>query len=306
MRGTLRNESSFLKYAAGWMKSMPQAVLHAWKRLHTKRKAEAAPEQEEQVQLKRQTIKGLRNREFKMYLQFIVDGKTEEIIGAEALSRWAHPQKGLLPPGKYIRLMETEKIIAELDFYLFEEVCRQLEKWQREGRSLRLSCNFTRITIGYETFLPKLKKIAGQYDFDHERLVIEITEDVMEDNKEKAFENISRCKEMGFGIALDDAGSGYTSFSDLREYPIDVVKIDRSILQGAATERGAALLKGMIALVHCMEMKVLCEGVETEEQAALLRRLDCDYIQGYYFYRALPRKEAERILREQTGGTKAE
>ena len=120
----------------------------------------------------------------------------------------------------------------------------------------------------------------------------------MESDKKTAFENISRCKALGFRIALDDAGNGYTSFSDLRDYPIDIVKIDRSILDSAVNQRGVALLKGMIALVHSLQMEVLCEGVETSQQAELLRQLGCDYMQGYYFCRALPREEANRFLRK--------
>ncbi|EJX04603.1 diguanylate cyclase/phosphodiesterase [gut metagenome] len=126
---------------------------------------------------------------------------------------------------------------------------------------------------------------------------MEITEDAKETNKQAAFSNIAHCKNMGFRIALDDAGDGYTSIADLRDYPIDVVKIDRSILNSAVTSRGAALLRGITFLVHSLDMRVLCEGVETKEQADMLRDLGCDYIQGYYFYRPLPLKEIDRILK---------
>lgn len=253
-------------------------------------------QESEKLQLKKQTLEAVQNREFRMFLQFIVRGKSGEIVSAEALSRWDHPQKGLLYPGSYIKLMESEKTIAELDFYIFEEACKQLERWQKQGRRLSVSCNFTRITIDHESFIPQLQRIADQYFFERSGLVIEITEDAMENNKEAAFTNVSRCKALGFRIALDDAGSGYTSFSDLRDYPIDIVKIDQSILNAAVNERGIALLKGMIALAHSLQMEVLCEGVETAAQADLLRRLECDYIQGYYFYRALPKEEADRLL----------
>lgn len=253
-------------------------------------------QESEKLQLKKQTLEAVQNREFRMFLQFIVRGKSGEIVSAEALSRWDHPQKGLLYPGSYIKLMESEKTIAELDFYIFEEACKQLERWQKQGRRLSVSCNFTRITIDHESFIPQLQRIADQYFFERSGLVIEITEDAMENNKEAAFTNVSRCKALGFRIALDDAGSGYTSFSDLRDYPIDIVKIDQSILNAAVNERGIALLKGMIALAHSLQMEVLCEGVETAAQADLLRRLECDYMQGYYFYRALPKEEADRLL----------
>lgn len=259
---------------------------------------ELLKQENEKLQLKKQTLEAVQNREFRMFLQFAVYGKSGEIFGAEALSRWEHPQKGLLYPGSYIGLMESEKTIAELDFYIFEEACRQLEHWQRQGRRLSISCNFARTTIDHENFIPQLQKISGQYFFERASLVIEITEDAMENNKEAAFANVSRCKALGFRIALDDLGSGYTSFSDLRDYPIDIVKIDRSILSSAVNQQGIALLQGIIALAHSLQMEVLCEGVETAAQEDLLRQLDCDYMQGYYFYRALPKGEANRLLDE--------
>ena len=252
----------------------------------------------EALLLKKQTQEAIQNREFRMYLQFVVSKDKGAISGAEALSRWAHPQKGLLYPGSYIELMESDRTISVLDFYIFEEVCRQLERWQMQGKRLSISCNFARVTIDHESFIPHLQKIVEQYHFERSRLVIEITEDAMENDKEIAFVNISQCKEMGFRIALDDVGSGYTSFSDLRDYPIDIVKIDRSILTAAVNQRGIALLKGMISLAHSMQMEVLCEGVETADQADLLRQLGCDYMQGYYYYRGIPSEEANQLLRE--------
>jgi len=258
--------------------------------------ADARKRESESLQLKRQLQDAFQNQEFRMFLQFIVRGDGGAIAGAEALSRWVHPQKGLLYPDSYIGLMELENMIPKLDLYIFEETCRQLERWQRQGRCLSISCNFARTTIDREDFVPQLQKIADQYDFRRAGLVIEITEDAAENNREAALANAARCKEMGFRIALDDAGSGYTSFSDLRDYPIDIVKIDRSLLNAAVGQREEALLEGMIALAHNMGMKVLCEGVETADQAELLRRLDCDYMQGYYYYQALPQEEADRIL----------
>lgn len=283
-------ETALFNARQGYQQAVEKGL--PWYIMHT----EHLERESERLQLKKQTLDALQNREFLMFLQFIVRGKDGRICGAEAVSRWDHPQKGLLYPGSYIELMESEGTIAELDFYIFEEACRQLEQWQAESRDLILSCNFARITIGRETFVQRIQDIAARYTFDRGHLVMEITEDAMESNKQTAFDNISRCKEMGYRIALDDAGSGYTSFADLRDYPIDVVKIDRSILNAAVTRRGAALLRGITALVHNLDMAVLCEGAETKAQAELLREMGCDYIQGYYFYRPLPLKEAERVL----------
>lgn len=256
-------------------------------------------QEREKLQLKKEILDGFQNREFCMYLQLIVDGKTGRISGAEAVSRWNHPKKGLLYPGSYVELMEKENTIGELDLHIFEEVCRQLEHWYSLGWAVSISCNFSRQTICASDFVERVREIVERYRFPHDRLIVEITEDTMESNRETAFANVSACKELGFHIALDDAGSGYTSFSDLRDYPIDVVKIDRSILTAAVDARGMALLRGMVALAHSMAMQVLCEGVETAAQAAMLKEMDCDFIQGYYYYRPMPTKEAERILRQE-------
>lgn len=145
--------------------------------------------------------------------------------------------------------MESEGTIAELDFYIFNKTCQLLEQWQAKGYDFFLSCNFSRITIGREFLFQRIKEIAEKHAFDHSWLIIEITEDAMESNREAAFQNISKCKKLGFHIALDDAGSGYTSFADLRDYPIDIVKIDHSILDATVTQRGTALLRGVTALI---------------------------------------------------------
>ena len=113
---------------------------------------------------------------------------------------------------------------------------------------------------------------------------------------------MSRSKSMGFRIALDDIGSSYTSFSNLRDYPIDIVKIDHSILNAAIDSKGITLLKSMIDLFHSLEFEVLCEGVETIEQVELLRRISCDYMQGYYFYRVLPAQETKPVLNMNKNG----
>ncbi len=288
--GDQRCETALFNARQGYQQAADQAL--PWVMV----RPELLEQEQARLELKKQTLDALQNREFQMFLQFIVGGEDGKICGAEAVSRWDHPQRELLYPDSYIKLMEAEGTIAELDFYIFEEACRQLERWQAEGRALLLSCNFARSTIGRENFVLRIQEIAARYAFAYSHLVLEITENAMEANKEMAFSNISQCREMGFRIALDDAGSGYTSLADLRDYPLDIVKIDRSILNAAVTRRGADLLLGITALVHTLGMEVLCEGAETQAQADWLREIGCDYIQGYYFYRPLPLKEAERVL----------
>ena len=126
-------------------------------------------------------------------------------------------------------------------------------------------------------------------------MLIEITEDSIEKNLVTAMYNIIKVKELGFRIALDDFGSGYTALISLCEYPIDVVKLDREILLLSETEKGKKLFSGIISLAHCLNLTVVCEGVETEEQNKLVTESECDYIQGWYYSKALPEKKAEKF-----------
>ena len=244
---------------------------------------------------------GLRNEEFKMYLQFSVDNKTKKLVSAEALSRWEKADGEILFPGKYIGAMEKFGLITRLDYYMFEMACKKLAEWQgSEFDDISISCNFTRITISEKDFVSKIREIAERYSFDRQKMHIEITEDSIEKNLEVALKNILWAKELGFTIALDDIGSGYTSLKNLCEYPIDIVKIDRAILLLANEDRGKKLFRGIISLAHSLNLQVVCEGVETEEQNTLVFESDCDFIQGWYYSKALPEDKAEEFAREYT------
>ena len=237
---------------------------------------------------------GLKNDEFKMYLQFIVENKTGRLVSAEALSRWEKADGELIFPGKYIPIMEKTGLITKLDYYMFEKACKKLSEWNgSEFTDISISCNFTRSTISEEDFIAKLTEITSRYSFDKPKLMIEITEDSIEKNLDIAIKNILWAKEFGFSIALDDIGSGYTSLVNLCEYPIDVVKIDRKILLMANEEKGKKLFLGIVSLAHYLNLTVVCEGVETEEQNALVFDSDCDFIQGWYYSQGLPEDKAE-------------
>ena len=249
--------------------------------------------------LVRKIEEGFENGEFKMYLQFIVDNKTKKIASAEALSRWENSEGEVIPPVKYISVMEKYSLISRLDYHMFELACKKLGEWKDTDFSdVSISCNFTRITISEKDFVEKIKGIADKYQFDRSKLLIEITEDSIEKNLKLAMSNIVRVKELGFQIALDDIGSGYTSFISLCEYPIDVVKIDRDILLLANECRGKKLLMGIISLAHDLNLKAVCEGVETETQNDLISKSECDYIQGWYYSKPLPESHAENFAKE--------
>ena len=248
---------------------------------------------------------GLKNQEFKMYLQFIVDNKTKKIVSAEALSRWEKGDGQVVMPGAYIGAMEESGQIVKLDYYMFEKACAKLAQWKgTEFADLTISCNFTRITISEKDFVSKIKEIAERYDFDRKHLLLEITEDSIEKNLDVAMNNIIQIKALGFRIALDDIGGGYTSLISLCEYPIDVVKIDREILCMTEKEAGKKLFLGMISFAHNLDLRVVCEGVETHDQNQLVSESECDYIQGWFYSKAMPENSADAFVKSYSENSK--
>lgn len=254
-------------------------------------------ESEQLERLRGSMSKAVEKGEFEPYLQFVVD-RAGTVVGAEAVSRWQNPEEGLLKPSKYIDLMIRAGTITELDLYMLRCACVQLQTWKREGRgTLWLSCNFTRQSIADEKILARVREIVEQYDFTRDRLAVELTEDSYARDREAALRTIEGLHAMGLHIVLDDIGAGYSSLSDLSTYPIDGVKIDRSIVIESALPRARALLEGMIRLSHDMGIRVLCEGVEDKATCDAVLAAGCDFIQGFYFSRVLPGREAESFLR---------
>lgn len=242
--------------------------------------------------LKQKLREALDEKEFRLYVQYIFDGKGKVACGAEALSRWDSPEDGVIPPTEYIQMLETAEMIDVLDFYILEESCRTLQEWrQTPKQNLWLSCNMTRITLSDAHFPERFREIVQKYDFDIGKLVIEITEDALAESKKQVMDNIAVCKQMGCRVALDDFGCGYSSLKDLNDYPIDIIKIDRELIIESNKEKGKQLLRGVIQLSHFLGIQALCEGVETEEEMAVSVEAGCDYIQGYLLARTNPADE---------------
>ena len=245
------------------------------------------------IELRQNLLNALENHEFQLYMQMIVD-RDERIIGAEALSRWQNREKGLLYPGVFIEPLQSANLIDKLDFYILEEVCKQLEEWSLTDKAhLWISCNITRMTVSRSDFTERFQAVLEQYRFSRDRLIVELTEDSLMDNTTIAYSNTLACKKIGCQVALDDLGSGYSSLQDLCDYPIDMIKIDRHILLKSTTPRGNVLLQGLTNLGHDLGMKVLCEGVESEAEKQRVLDVGCDYMQGFYYSRVLPRDEAD-------------
>lgn len=243
--------------------------------------------------LQKKISAAIEQEEFQLYLQFIFDTDKRTLCGAEVLSRWHSPEEGVLSPANYIEDMKVAGMIDKLDLYVFEKTCALLQAWRGtvyEG--LYLSCNFTRTTLSKADFAEQFEAVLSRYAFDREKLLVELTEDSLVSDSAVAYKNILAIKKLGCRIALDDFGSGYTSFSDLCDYPIDVIKIDRHIVIKASDSRGYAVLTGIIRMAHALDIRVLCEGVETELENHKVTEAECDLIQGFLYSRVLPVENA--------------
>lgn len=225
----------------------------------------------------------LNENQFCMYLQPQTD-KDGNMLGAEALIRWNHPNMGLIMPGAFIECFEDAGLIYRLDNYIWEEAAKQLKIWKDSGYNYYISVNisakdFYHIDV-YQTF----KDLVSKYGIDTDKLHIEITETALSEDKQAAHKTIERLHDEGFIIEIDDFGSGYSSFNFLKDVCADVIKIDRVFLKKSShEERGEQILRSIISLSHDIGMDVITEGVENVDQLSMLAKMNCDWFQGYYF-----------------------
>jgi len=240
----------------------------------------------------------LEEKQFKIYLQPKYDVQTNKIVGAEALVRWIHPEKGMISPGEFIPLFEQTGFISSLDYYVWEETCHLLAIWRDSGLPLiPISVNVSRANFELGDLEEKLVNLLERYQLLPEWLHLEITESAYTENPEKIINTVEALRKFGFKIEMDDFGSGYSSLNMLSELPIDVLKLDMRFMQHENKfENKKSILGFIVSLSKWLELDTVAEGVETKEQIDLLRNMGCDYVQGYYYARPMPTKEFESYL----------
>jgi diguanylate cyclase (GGDEF)-like protein/PAS domain S-box-containing protein len=256
------------------------------------------------LQLETDLRHALERQDFHVFYQPIVSLETGRISGFEALARWEHPERGLVPPGEFIALAEETGLVIALDYTILDQACRQLRRWhqQFEGAStptLALSANLSSKHFSQGDVVADIERILRECDFPPHSLRLEVTESVILDNIESAATVLSRLKALGVQLSLDDFGTGYSSLSYLHRLPLDILKVDRSfVARMGGEDDNTEIVRAIVTLARNMKMAVIAEGVETEEQVRLLQELSCNYGQGFYFSRPLPAEEAARMLEE--------
>ncbi|BBL79520.1 hypothetical protein RxyAA322_13740 [Rubrobacter xylanophilus] len=226
--------------------------------------------------------------------------ETGHAAGAEALVRWERPEEGLIPPERFIPLAEESGAILDLGRWVLESACRQAALWQRSLRGLRVGVNVSVLQLEHPGFPGVLEEILRSTGAAPEGIVLEITESALLEHERRATEALWRIRGSGVRLAADDFGTGYSSLSYLDRFPVDYIKIDRSLVRRLETngERTASLLEALVVFAHSLKMRVVAEGLETGVQLELLRGMRCDIGQGLLFSEPLPAEEAEAFLRE--------
>lgn len=243
-------------------------------------------------------------RQFMMYLQPKYSITKNEIVGAEALVRWKHPERGMIYPDQFIPIIEENGFIREVDYYIWEEACRFIKKCEKEGiTNCPISVNVSRVHLRDDECIGVLSELIRRCEIPQEMLELEITESVDDQQmSQKAYQ----LKEEGYTLLMDDFGSGYSSLNILLETPFDVIKLDKKFIENMmVSTKGRMILEQVVAMSNKLGLGLLAEGVETKEQVDVLRGIGCDHVQGYYYAKPMPKEDVFELLKKQFAQKKA-
>ncbi len=252
------------------------------------------------LQLETELRQAVERQEFRIHYQPIVSLATGFITGFEALVRWQHPCRGLILPAEFIPVATETGLSIPIDRWVLAQACRQIQQWQEQYPvvpPLTISVNLCRLRLAQPDLISHLDQVLRSTNLDAHRLKLEITERVMMEDASKATQRLKQLSELGVQLDIDDFGTGYSSLSRLHQFPINVLKIDRSFVSGSGQDSGNLnIIETIVTLAHRLGVEVTAEGVETRLQLQQLRELKCEYGQGYFFSRPLSSEAAEALL----------
>ena len=241
--------------------------------------------------------KAIQSDSLHVWYQPQVDYETGRIIGAEALCRWEHEFKGWLYPPEFIDILEESGLIYDLDRYIWDKVCQDLQRWNKEGIHRSVSVNMSRCDVREdEDVVERFDELIKKYGLTADQIRVEITETAFAENPELLIRTTQRFHDIGVEVEMDDFGSGYSSLHMLKDVPVDRIKLDLLFLaESGDPEKGRTIVRHMIQLVDDLKISMIAEGVETADQAEFLKSNGCSDMQGYYFYKPMPVEEFESL-----------
>ena len=244
--------------------------------------------------------RAMKEKQFAVWYQpkFDIRGDVPRLTSAEALIRWKHPEYGMISPGTFIPLFERHGLVQKLDHYVWAETAAQIRQWKEtSGRSIPVSVKVSRVDINDEKLLDRLKDITASNGLSPDEFLLEITESAYTDNSSQIVGCVNDLRDHGFRIEMDDFGSGYSSLNMLADLPIDALKMDMKFIRNISTkEKDRRLVELVLEIARFLGVPVIAEGVETEEQYLLLKKMGTDIIQGYYFSKPLPAEEFSALI----------
>ena len=254
--------------------------------------------------IERQMKKALEKKEFKAFLQPKFDLDSGEIVGAEALVRWICDDGTMIYPDEFIPVFEKNGFIVELDFYILGEVCRMIKKRIKQQKEcVPISINQSRVLLQNRDYVSRVASILAKYDVSPCLIELELTERIFRNNLKELASVMGELKEIGISWSIDDFGTGYSSLNLLKDLPVDIIKIDKSFLdETESSETSRIIIRKTVELTQELDMTVVCEGVETEDQADYLRGIRCDVAQGYLYARPMPMNDFETMLDKEMHG----
>jgi EAL domain-containing protein (putative c-di-GMP-specific phosphodiesterase class I) len=248
------------------------------------------------LQMENDLRRALEREEFRVYYQPIVALENGQLAGFEALVRWQHPERGFINPGDFIPLAEDTGLIVPLGQWILQQACQQICKWQWQSpanRLLFMSVNVSGKQVGQADFVSQIQQVLLETGLDPRHLKLELTESAVMENAERAVSLLQRLKGLGLQLSVDDFGTGYSSLGYLHRFPLDTLKIDRSFIGRIdEADENIEIVRTVVTLAENMGMDVVAEGVETLGQLVQLRKLKCQYGQGYLFSRPVDAESA--------------
>lgn len=241
--------------------------------------------------------KSLANNQIEVYYQPVVDARTYDIIGVEALLRWHHPTEGFISPAIFITLAETIGYIHELSQFVMSEAIKDCASWHAMGYPISVAINLSTRQFNESLLIAETHRLIEQYQLAPEFINLEITENLAMSNGEQTVSILKGLKALGVKIAIDDFGTGYSSLAYLHRFPIDTLKVDRSFVRVIDQKEGQAVAKTIVALAKSLGLKTVAEGIETKEQIEFMQSLDCDYFQGFIFAKPMPQTDLIDFLK---------
>ncbi len=259
----------------------------------------------EEQELITDMVIGIRNNEFKIYIQPQYDYTTDSMSGAEALVRWQHPTKGLISPSVFIPVFERNGFITQLDQYIWDKTCAYIRKWKDMGLNpVPISVNVSRRDIYNQNLVAVFSRLLKKYNLTPDSLRLEITESAYMDNPSQLINVVKDLKNLGFCLEMDDFGSGYSSLNTLKDVPVDILKLDmqfiidsteKNINKPKHQKRSSNILTSVVRMANLLQLPVIAEGIESKSQADYLKSIGCFHMQGFYFSKPMPAEDFETM-----------